>query len=52
MEMQEMSLKYAHVTHLSVAKGKFVQGCKACNKLDEVQCVADRSAFMGIKKYL
>jgi len=47
-----MSLKCVHVTHLSVAKAKFVQGCIACNKLREVQCVADRSAFMGIKKYL
>jgi len=52
MEVQEMSLKCAHVTHLLVAKAKFVQGCVACNKLHEVQCVADRSAFMGIKKYL
>jgi hypothetical protein len=52
MEVQEMSLKCAHVAHLLVAKAKFVQVCVACNKLYEGQCVADRSAFMGIKKYL
>jgi hypothetical protein len=52
MEVQEMSLKCAHVTQLSVAKAKFVYGCIACNMLHEMQCVADRSALMGIKKFL
>jgi hypothetical protein len=49
---EEMSLKYAHVARHSVAKAKFVQGCIACNKLHEMQCVADWSALMGIKKFL
>jgi hypothetical protein len=32
-------MKFAHVTHLSVAEAKGFQGCIAYNKLYEVQCV-------------
>jgi len=33
MEAQEMSLKCVHVTHLSVVKAKFVQGCVASSSV-------------------